>query len=298
MSDLVYDSDEYHDDNISDLHREGSLPDLVLSSSLGRDAEFLSSMDLTGSTPSHVFDIPTDIESEYFTTLDQVTTTCGVDGIRVTYEDHSKVYIPKISTSDNYRSYLNLTMPSDEDSGDEPIKEEFQSLSPENQAKQRQEWAKDLTRTDAEVEALIIEMKGKSRQAQVLKRKLGLTAWREFSDDMKEGINKLRESPMGHKVEETLKETMVELTNLVVSGDDFMFKTLDTVEDSVEKAISRASDELKKATKKTSEGLLSAQRKASHSLQKLGVIDPPKIYRQDEIPVVIVESKAKDEESE
>ena len=72
MSDIVYDSDEYHDDNILDLHREGSLPDLVLSSSLGRDAEFLSSMDLTGSTPSHMFDIPTDIESEYFTTLDQV----------------------------------------------------------------------------------------------------------------------------------------------------------------------------------------------------------------------------------
>jgi len=103
MSDIVYDSDEYHDDYLPDLHREGSLPDLVLSSSLGRDTEFLSSMDLTGTTPSHVYDIPTDIESEYFTTLDQVTTTCGLEGIRVTYEDHSKIYIPKISTSDNYR---------------------------------------------------------------------------------------------------------------------------------------------------------------------------------------------------
>ena len=103
MSDLVYDSDEYHDDYLPDLHREGSLPDLVLSSSLGRETELFSSMDLTSTTPSHVYDVPTDIESEYFTTLDQVTTTCGLEGIRVSYEDHSKIYIPKISTSDNYR---------------------------------------------------------------------------------------------------------------------------------------------------------------------------------------------------
>jgi len=298
MSDIVYDSDEYHDDYLPDLHREGSLPDLVLSSSLGRDTELFSSMDLTSSTPSHVYDVPTDIESEYFTTLDQVTTTCGEEGIRVSYEDHSKIYIPKISTSDNYRSYLNLTMPSDEESGDEPIKEQFQSLSPENQARQRQEWSKDLAKTDAEMEALLVKLKEKTRHAQILKRKLGLTAWREFSDDMKEGVRKLRESPMYHKVETTLNETMVELTNLVVSGDDYMLKTLDNVEESVEKAFSIASDGLKKATKKTSEGLLSAQRKASHSLQKLGVLDPPKMYRKDDIPIVIEDSKVKDEITE
>jgi len=189
-------------------------------------------------------------------------------------------------------------MPSDEDSGDEPIKEEFQSLSPENQARQRKEWARDLARTDAELESLLIQLKEKTRHAQMLKRKLGLTAWREFSDDMKEGIMKLRESPMYHKVEASLNDTMVELTNLVVSGDDFMFKTLDNVEESVEKAISKASDGIKKATKKTSEGLLNAQRKASYSLQKLGVIDPPKLYRKDDIPKVIEESKQKNEETD
>ena len=80
----------------------------------------------------------------------------------------------------------------------------------------------------------------------MLKRKLGLTAWREFSEDMIEGMKKLKESPMYQKVEDTLNETMIELTNLVVSGDEFMFKTLDNVENSVEKVMSRASDELKK----------------------------------------------------
>jgi len=291
MSDIVFEDDEYHEDYLTDLHREGSLPDLVLSSSFGKESEFLSSMDLTGSTPSHVYDIPTDIESEYFTTLDQVTTTCGEEGIRVTYEDHSKLYIPKIRNSDNYRSYLNLTMPSDEESGDEPIKEEFQSLSPENQAKQREKWAKDLATTNAELEAIVIELRGKARHAQMLKRKLGLTAWREFSDDMIEGMKKLKESPMYQKVEDTLNETMSELTSLVITGDDFMIKTIDNVEQSMEKALSKASDELKRAGKKTSNSLLTVQRKASQKLQQLGVIEPPKVYRETENPRVIEEGK-------
>ena len=67
MSDYGSDGDEYLYDSLPYIHREGSLPDLVLSSSLGQDAEFLSS-----STPSHVFDPPADIECEYFTTGDQV----------------------------------------------------------------------------------------------------------------------------------------------------------------------------------------------------------------------------------
>ena len=72
MSDAGDDSDQYLYDSLPDLHREGSLPDLVLSSSLEREGEFLSSLDLPGTTPSHVFDPPADIQYEYFTTGDQV----------------------------------------------------------------------------------------------------------------------------------------------------------------------------------------------------------------------------------
>ena len=71
MSDIGDDSDQYLYDSLPDLHREGSLPDLVLSSSLEREGEF-PSLDLAGSTPSHVFDPPADIQYEYFTTGDQV----------------------------------------------------------------------------------------------------------------------------------------------------------------------------------------------------------------------------------
>ena len=128
----------------------------------------------------------------------------------------------------------------------------------------------------------------------MLKRKLGLTAWREFSEDMKEGMTKLKDSPMYQKVEETLNETLAELTNLVISSDKFMIETVEKVEDSVEKVIVKASEELQKASNKTSEGFLSAQRKATNSLQKLGVIDQPQLYRKEDIPAVIEEPKKKE----
>ena len=121
--DLQYDSDEYHEDSYADLHRDDSLPDLVLSSSLAREPD----LDLT----SHLLDPPTDLDTEYFNN-DQVTTSIRMKdgGIRVSYTDTEKPYVTQriSSCADKYRSYLNLTVPSDEESGDESLQtlqEEF-----------------------------------------------------------------------------------------------------------------------------------------------------------------------------
>lgn len=270
MSDIGDDSDQYLYDSLPDLHREGSLPDLVLSSSLEREGEFLPSLNLAGSTPSHVFDPPADIQYEYFTTGDQVTTSCGYQGIRVEYEDHSKLYIPKIRTCNNYRNYLNIAMPSDEESGDEPIQEEFLSLSPENQAHQREVWAKELELVNEELHTLDQQLRDKLRQAQSLKTKLGWTAWREFSEDLEEGMRKLKESPMIKKLEESLNETVSELRNLFISVDNFMLQTVDAVGDGVEKMIGKASEKFEKASRQTSEGITTDQQKVCDSLQKSG----------------------------
>ena len=96
-----------------------------------------------------------------------------------------------------------------------------------------------------------------------MKRKLGLTAWREFSDDMKEGMRKFQESPMYLKVE-------AELANLAVR-----------VEEEATKVKSLASEEIRRASVKTSENLLIAQKKLSQKLQKIRIIEPPKEYRKD-----------------
>merc|ERR1711874_81620 len=92
-----------------------------------------------------------------------------------------------------------------------------------------------------------------------LKQKLGLTAWREFSQDLREGMKKLKESPTYQTVE-------AELSSLAI----------------------------KKVSVKTSESLSSAQRKLTQKLQDIGVVDQPKIYRNDDIEPVIAPSKCGD----
>ena len=92
------------------------------------------------------------------------------------------------------------------------------------------------------------------RHAQILKRKLGLTAWREFSEEMKEGMKKLKDYPMYQKVEETLNESMHELTNLIISSDNLMIKAVEKVEVGVEKIIMKALEEIQIATGKLQMG--------------------------------------------
>lgn len=119
------------------------------------------------------------------------------------------------------------------------------------------------------------------RYAQLLKTKLGWTAWREFSEDLEEGMKKFKESPMVKKLEESLNETVSELRNLFISVDKFMLQTVDVVGDGVEKVIEKASEQIERASKQSSEGILYAQQKAYGSLQKIGVIDSPEVESKE-----------------
>ena len=291
-SDLQYDSDEYHEDDFSvDLHRDDSLPDLVLSSSLSRDQD----LDLT----SHLFDPPADLETEYFNT-DQVTTSVRLKdgGIRVSYTDTEKPYVTQRITScaDKYRSYLNLTVPSDEESGDECLQEEFKrltikkmevrgspfccsfSLSPETQSMQRKTWAEELVELDREMVELEERLRQKVKLAGELKEKLGVTAWREFSQDFREGMKTLKDSPTYRKVEAELSCLAVEV------GEE------------AGRVRMRASLELEKVSVKTSSSLASAQRKLTQKLQDIGVVEQPKIYRNNDIePVIATASKLEED---
>ena len=112
-----------------------------------------------------------------------------------------------------------------------------------------------------------------SRHAQSLKTKLGWTAWREFSEDLEEGMRKLKESPMIKKLEESLNETVSELRNLFISVDNFMSQTVGAVGDGVEKMIEKASENFEKASRHTSEGITYDQEKPSNSLTKSGAIN-------------------------
>ena len=146
------------------------------------------------------------------------------------------------------------------------------SLSPETQSQHRDSWATELAELDQEILGLEEQIRTKVREAARLKQKLGVTAWREFSQDLREGMRKLKDS-------QTYQAVEAEFSSLAIK-----------VEEEAEKVKLRASVELQKVSVKTSESLTSAQRKLTQKLQDIGVVDQPKIYRNNDIEPVIATS--------
>jgi len=67
---------------------------------------------------------------------------------------------------------------------DSVIGADFQGLSAEEQERQREEWKAELRKTEEEILTLRQVLTAKERHAAGLKRRLGITQWREFSEDM------------------------------------------------------------------------------------------------------------------
>uniref|UniRef100_A0A023F916 Putative tumor protein d52 family n=1 Tax=Triatoma infestans TaxID=30076 RepID=A0A023F916_TRIIF len=79
---------------------------------------------------------------------------------------------------------------------------ELAGLSPEEQERQRQEWANELAKIEEEINTLRQVLASKVKVYQDLKRKLGVSVWREFQDDMTQGIRNVKESNVYQSVEE------------------------------------------------------------------------------------------------
>ena len=115
------------------------------------------------------------------------------DDFKVTYTNHSKAYIPKLSG--NYRSYLSL-MPDEEDeyeastseisSNDDKTKKaqiheerlkilaHFQALSGQEQTEQRETWSKELQTLEQEIGELKIQLSAQVNRRNHLRLVLGL----------------------------------------------------------------------------------------------------------------------------
>ncbi|XP_047492740.1 uncharacterized protein LOC125041650 isoform X3 [Penaeus chinensis] len=77
---------------------------------------------------------------------------------------------------------------------DSGVHENFNALSAEEQEKQREEWKAELTKTEEEIQTLRQVLGSKVKQAQDLKRRLGITVWREFTEDFNNSMKSVRES--------------------------------------------------------------------------------------------------------
>eukprot|EP00088_Acartia_fossae_P016405 TRINITY_DN19174_c0_g2_i1.p1 TRINITY_DN19174_c0_g2~~TRINITY_DN19174_c0_g2_i1.p1 ORF type:complete len:173 (-),score=68.12 TRINITY_DN19174_c0_g2_i1:264-782(-) len=104
---------------------------------------------------------------------------------------------------------------------DSVIGADFQDLSSEEQERQREEWKSELAKTEEEILTLKQVLASKERHAQGLKRRLGITAWREFSEDMTQGLKNLQESATYKRTTENIqfaKEIAKEKTAGIFSG--------------------------------------------------------------------------------
>lgn len=92
---------------------------------------------------------------------------------------------------------------------------ELHGLTPEEQERQRQEWQQELTKVEEEIQTLRQVLASKVRMSQELKRKLGFSVWKEFQDDMSQGIRNVKESNVYQKTESVIKTTAEKTTSLL-----------------------------------------------------------------------------------
>uniref|UniRef100_A0A182IMG2 Tumor protein D52 n=1 Tax=Anopheles atroparvus TaxID=41427 RepID=A0A182IMG2_ANOAO len=146
--------------------------------------------------------------------------------VRVTFIDFSKPYLARISSGDNYKSFLNIGSAADNSGklsdaspvgsiSSAEIANEFSGLSAEEQTAQREEWSQELARVEEEITTLRTVLQSKMRHASELKRKLGITVWKEITDDVSQGLKNVKESNVYQKTESALKTTAGKTTSVI-----------------------------------------------------------------------------------
>merc|ERR1712088_1233598 len=108
---------------------------------------------------------------------------------------------------------------------DSVIGRDFQELSAEEQERQREEWKAELKKTEEEILTLKQVLTAKERHAAGLKRRLGITAWREFSEDMTQGLKNLQDSQAYKKTGEAMtaaKNKTASVFSSITSSQSFI----------------------------------------------------------------------------
>nr|UPQ64770.1 tumor protein D54 [Plectrocnemia conspersa] len=140
--------------------------------------------------------------------------------VRVHFQDFSKPYLAKISSQNNYKMFLGLTDNSVETTPVSPSEEatpELLGLTPEQVELQKAEWTQELNLVEEEIATLRFVLASKIKISSELKRKLGISVWKEFTEDMNQGIKNVKESTVYQKTESVIKTT-AEKTSSIFGG--------------------------------------------------------------------------------
>lgn len=121
--------------------------------------------------------------------------------VRVTYCDLTKPYLAKLPRDSNFRKYLDIS--NNEEAmavSDHPIPD-LSHLSSEEKEEQERLWREELATVEDEIATLRTVLASKMRRSAELKRNLGITVWKEVSEDINQGIKNVKESNVYQSVE-------------------------------------------------------------------------------------------------
>lgn len=139
---------------------------------------------------------------------------------------------------------------------------------PEQRAKLEDDWKTELAKTEEEIATLRQVLSAKVKHAQDLKRKLGITPWKELKDDMEQSLRNIQETPAIKEVGGKLVEWNSAITSAPILPGIFNST-----------AYQRTSQTLKTATEKTTSvlGTLGAS-----MTKKLGEVKNSSTFRSFE----------------
>ncbi|KYM77552.1 Tumor protein D54 [Atta colombica] len=110
---------------------------------------------------------------------------------------------------------------------------ELQGLSLEEQEEQKAEWSAQLAKVEEEIQTLRHVLANKIKVSQDLKRKLGISVWKELTDDVNQGLKNVKES----HVYQNVGETFSRLTR-TISANNLYQKTESVLKSTAEKTTS------------------------------------------------------------
>ncbi|CAK1540115.1 unnamed protein product [Leptosia nina] len=98
--------------------------------------------------------------------------------------------------------------------GDVHVVDELAGLTPEQAEQLKAEWSRELARVEDEIATLRTVLQSKIRQSSELKRKLGITVWKEITEDVNQGLKNVKESQVYQKTESVIKSTAEKTTSI------------------------------------------------------------------------------------
>jgi len=109
---------------------------------------------------------------------------------------------------------------------------DLSGMDMDQRAKLEEEWRNDLIKTEEEIQTLRQVLSAKVQHSQDLKRKLGITVWKEFREDMNQGIKNIQETTAYQKTTDAAKVVGEKTTSVLGSFGGSVARKLGEVKNS------------------------------------------------------------------